>query len=86
MRITVTLDDRLYEDAQVLATRSHGSVAAVISEALRCFVAESNSVEAEVLPELPRWNGGTVKHGIDINDSSAVLAMLDEGREVDVLR
>lgn len=86
MRITVTLDDRLYEDAQVLATQSHGSVDAVISEALRCFIAESNSVEAEVIPELPRWSGGKVKHGIDINDSSAVLAMLDEGSEVDVLR
>ena len=86
MRTTVTIDDHLYEEAKVLAARTRGSVGSVISEALRRFVAESNSVEAETLPELPRWNGGPVKPGIDINDTSAVLGMLDEGRDIDVLR
>ena len=86
MRTTVTIDDHLYEEAKVLAARSHGSVGSVISEALRRFVAESNSVDAEELPVLPRWSGGPVKPGIDINDTSAVLAMLDEGRDIDVPR
>ena len=86
MRTTVTIDDHLYEEAKVLAARSQGSVGSVISEALRRFVAESNSVDAEELPVLPRWSGGPVKPGIDINDTSAVLAMLDEGRDIDVLR
>jgi predicted transcriptional regulator len=86
MRTTVTIDDHLYEEAKVLAARSHGSVGSVISEALRRFVAESNSVEADALPDLPRWKGGQVKPGIDINDTSAVLAKLDEGRGIDVLR
>lgn len=86
MRTTVTIDDHLYEEAKVLAARSHGSVGSVISEALRRFVAESNSVDAEELPVLPRWSGGPVKPGIDINDTSVVLAMLDEGRDIDVLR
>jgi len=35
---------------------------------------------------LPRWRGGPAKSGIDINDTSAVLGMLDEGRDIDVLR
>ena len=82
----MTIDDHLYEEAKVLAARSQGSVGSVISEALRRFVAESNSVEAEELPVLPRWSGGPVKPGIDINDTSAVLAMLDEGRDIDVMR
>ena len=82
----MTIDDHLYEEAKVLAARSHGSVGSVISEALRRFVAESNSVDAEELPVLPRWSGGPMKPGIDINDTSTVLAMLDEGRDIDVLR
>jgi hypothetical protein len=86
MRTTVTIDDHLYEEAKVLAARSHGSVGTVISEALRRFIAESKTQPVEELPELPRWRGGPVKPGIDINDTSAVLAMLDEGREIDVLR
>jgi len=86
MRTTVTIEDHLYEEAKVLAARSHGSVGSVISEALRRFVAEANSDQAEDLPELPRWRGGAVRPGIDINDTSAVLGMLDEGRDIDVLR
>jgi len=86
MRTTVTIDDQLYEEAKVLAARSHGSVGTVISEALRRFIAESKTQPVEELPELPRWRGGPVKPGIDINDTSAVLAMLDEGREIVVLR
>lgn len=86
MRTTVTIDDHLYEEAKVLAARSHGSVGTVISEALRRFIAESKTQPVEELPELPRWRGGPVKPGIDINDTSAVLAMLDEGREIVVLR
>lgn len=86
MRTTVTIDDHLYEEAKVLAARSHGSVGSIISEALRRFLVESNAQELEQLPELPRWRGGPVKAGIDINDTSAVLGMLDDGRDVDVLR
>lgn len=86
MRTTVTIDDHLYEEAKVLAARTQGSVGSVISEALRRFLAESNSGEDPELPELPRWRGGPVKAGIDINDTSAVLGMLDEGRAFDVLR
>ena len=86
MRTTITIDDHLYEEAKVLAARSQGSVESVISEALRRFIADSHSKQAEELPELPRWRGGPVKPGIDINDTSAVLSMLDEGRHIDVLR
>lgn len=86
MRTTVTIDDHLYEEAKVLAARSHGSVGSVISEALRRFVAESKSQQSDELPELPRWRGGPVRPGIDINDTSAVLSMLDEGQDIDVLR
>ena len=86
MRTTVTIDDHLYEEAKVLAARSHGSVGSVISEALRRFVAESKASEGQPLPELPRWRGGPAKAGIDINDTSAALGMLDEGRDIDVLR
>ena len=86
MRTTVTIEDHLYEEAKVLAARSHGTVGSIISEALRRFVAESRHSGAESLPELPRWKGGQVKPGIDINDTSAVLGMLDEGRDIDVLR
>jgi len=86
MRTTVTIDDHLYEEAKVLAARSHGSVGSVISEALRRFVADSRIGEEQPPPELPRWRGGPVKAGIDINDTSAVLGMLDEGRDIDVLR
>lgn len=86
MRTTVTIDDHLYEEAKVLAARSHGSVGSVISEALQRFVAESKTQQVEDLPELPRWRGGPVKAGIDINDTSAVLGLLDDGRDIDALR
>jgi len=45
-----------------------------------------NGTSNDARSELPRWRGGQLPDGVDINDTSAVLAMLDEGVDIESLR
>jgi len=47
---------------------------------------DANGRQDDALRELPRWRGGQLPDGVDINDTSAVLAMLDEDVDIEFLR
>lgn len=86
MRTTVTLNDRLYEEAKVAAARQGTSVGSVIEDALAAYLARGASVPHQDLPPLPVTHGGWVLPGVDIDDNSALLELMDEGRPLDALR
>jgi hypothetical protein len=85
MRTTVTLRDSLYEEAKVAAARQGTSVGSVIEDALAAYLARAAEVAESDLPDLPVTQG-SIRQGVDINDSSALVELLDEGRPLDALR
>ncbi|MCX6461250.1 MAG: ribbon-helix-helix protein, CopG family [Actinobacteria bacterium] len=85
MRTTVTLRDSLYEEAKVAAARRGTSVGSIIEDALASYLARGAEVAEIDLPDLP-VTPGSIRQGVDINDASALVDMLDESRAPDALR
>ena len=81
MRTTVRLDDALLEQAKREAVRRNVTLAALIDEGLRLVLAQNtprNRREPKVRLPVCRRGGGTLP-GIDLNDTSALLDVM-EGR------
>jgi len=85
MRTTLTINDGLYEEAKVAAARRGTSVGSVIEDALADYLARAQQVAEMELSPLPVTDG-IICPGIDINDGSALLELLDEGRPLESLR
>lgn len=86
MRTTVTIDDRLYADAKVQAARSGRAVGSVIEDALRDYLERARVAQATDVGPLPSIKSGGVRPGVDLNDMSAVIDIMDEGIGPDALR
>lgn len=82
MRTTLNIDDALYRDLKSTAALAGRSVTSLVEEALRNLLRQQASVEE--LPPLPvsrSLDGLTdefMATGIDFNDTSEVLAWLDD--------
>ena len=86
MRTTVTINNTLYADAKVHAARSGRGVGSVIEGALRDYLERATSARPSDVTPLPTMRSGGVRPGIDLNDMSSVLELMDEGRGLDALR
>jgi Arc/MetJ family transcription regulator len=77
MRTTVTIDDDLLRQAKEQAARSGRTVSEFIEAALRESLSRRRRTPAPPakLPTSP----GAPRQGIDLDDSAALLALLDEG-------
>ena len=86
MKTTLQLPDALYREIKASAALSGRSITSVVEESLRRFLADATTVEdLPPLPVSPSRGGFTdefMATGIDVNDTSEVLAWLDqvEGR------
>jgi hypothetical protein len=85
MRTTLSIDDDLYRRAKAAAALRGSSVTSLIEEALRqALDAPANPTPVPDLP-VARETGGPLP-GIDLHDSRALAAVLDEGRSIDAVR
>ncbi len=86
MKTTLQLPDALYREIKASAALSGRSITSIVEESLRRFLADATTVEdLPPLPVSPSRGGFTdefMATGIDVNDTSEVLAWLDqvEGR------
>jgi hypothetical protein len=82
MRTTVRLDDALLEQAKREASRRRATLTALIEQGLRLVLAQSRSARERrrrvVLP-VSRAAGGVLP-GIDLNDSAALLDVMEKRR------
>lgn len=84
MRTTLNLDDELLLAAKELAVKNRTTLTAVIKDALRDKLRAPD--EAEHLPpaELPvSVMAGGVRPGVDLDDTAALLDLLEAGAPVD---
>jgi hypothetical protein len=88
MRTTVRLDERLLRQAKAVAAEERRTLTAVIDDALRQFLARRSAprskrerVELIILP-----GQGGLQPGVDLDDTAALLDLMDAGKPVDKLR
>lgn len=77
MRTTVRLDDDLLREAKKLAASRGITLTAVLDEALRSLLArrvEEGPLEA---PSLPVFAGRGLQPGVDLDDSAALLELME---------
>jgi plasmid stability protein len=90
MRTTIRLDDALLRRAKARAAASGRSLNDFISDAVRAALAPARG-EARVV-ELPTFPGGRLLPGVDLDDSAALLDLMESpvtygsGTEGSVLR
>ena len=80
MRTTIRIDDRLLAEAKAQAARSGRTLAAVVEDALRVALARRERRGLDRPPKLPISRGGRLQPGIDLDDSAALLDLM-EGAE-----
>jgi hypothetical protein len=77
MRTTINLDDDLLAEAKQVAARTGRTVASVVEDALRESLHRRNRT-AQGAVELPTFGEGGVQPGVDLDDSAALLDLLDQ--------
>ncbi|HMS86194.1 MAG TPA: CopG family transcriptional regulator [Nitrospira sp.] len=81
MRTTIRLDDHLLKSAKRLAHDTGKSLTAVIEDALRQTLArQTTSKQTRKSVKLTTVSGHGVRPGIDLNDSAALLAFMEQPR------
>jgi len=79
MRTTIRLDERLLAEAKQVAARTGRTLTAVIEDALRQSLAARKS-GGRVPARLPTFGEGGLQPGVDLDDSAALLSLMDEVR------
>ncbi len=77
MRTTIRLNDALLQKAKEYAVSSRRSLTSVIEEALRIMLARKQPPRPRQRIKLPTCNGNGVQPGVDLNDSGALLDMME---------
>jgi hypothetical protein len=78
MRTTLNLDDALLAEAKQVAARTGRSLAAVVEDALRESLHRRNRPGVRTV-ELPVFGEGGLQPGVDLDDSAALLELMDQG-------
>jgi hypothetical protein len=79
MRTTLRIDEQLLRDVKVVATESGRTITAVIEDLLRESLARRRQAPAKKRVTLPTFDGGGLMPGVDINNSAALLDIMEEG-------
>jgi hypothetical protein len=83
MRTTIRLNERLLAEAKQLAARSGRTLTAVIEDALRKALSESKRPKGSRPAALPTFRGTGLQPGVDLDDTSALLDLMEDHRDAD---
>jgi hypothetical protein len=81
MRTTIRLDDQLLSDAKALAARTGRTLTGVIEDALRAALAQRADGPSGEDVKLPTFDGDGLQPGVDLDDSAALLDVMESGRD-----
>lgn len=77
MRTTIRIDDRLLAEAKAQAARSGRTLTAVVEDALRAALRRRERPGGTRPPDLPTSPGGRLQPGVDLDDSAALLDLME---------
>lgn len=79
MRTTVRLDERLLREAKTFAARNGRTLTAVMEESLRQYLSRT-PVRADGQPfRMRTFEGSGLAPGVDLDDSAALLDVMEDG-------
>jgi plasmid stability protein len=78
MRTTINLDDALLAEAKQVAARTGRSLTAVVEDALRQSLHQRHPPTRRDI-ELPVFGEGGTRPGVDLDDSAALLDVMEQG-------
>ena len=81
MRTTIRLDDDLLVEVKQIAARSNKTLTSVIEDALREMLARQRKTEKRTSVRLTTASGGGLQPGVDLDDSAALLSLMEEFRD-----
>ena len=81
MRTTINLDDALLAEAKQVAARTGRSLTAVVEDALRESLHRRHPTTERAI-ELPVFGEGGMRPGVDLDDSAALLDVMEENDPV----
>jgi hypothetical protein len=79
MRTTIRLDDHLLSEAKQLAARTNRTLTSVIEEALRELLGRRREDVPREPVVLPTFGGQGLQAGVDLDDSAALLDLMERG-------
>lgn len=82
MRTTIRVDDELLLEVKQLAARSDRTLTSVIEDALREMLARQRKTEKRPQVRLTTVPGGGLQPGGDLDDSAALLSLMEESRDL----
>jgi hypothetical protein len=74
---TIQLDDHLFREVEKWAAQSNRSVQAVVEDAIKAALPRSKPPRTGPL-KLPTYGGSGLQPGVDLENRSAVLDLLDQ--------
>jgi putative antitoxin of VapBC-like toxin-antitoxin system len=77
MRTTVRLDEELLRDAKRLAAEERTTLTAVLEQALRELLMRRRQPRQRARAPLPTFRGRGLQPGVDLDDSAALLDLMD---------
>ncbi len=80
MRTTIQIDDDLLARAKVHAARTGRTLTALIEDALRAALAQGRASRHRERIELPVFGSGGLLPGVDLDDSAALLDVMEKER------
>ncbi|HUG06253.1 MAG: type II toxin-antitoxin system VapB family antitoxin [Chloroflexota bacterium] len=86
MRTTVRLDDRLLREAKAVAAQERRTLTAVIDDALRQFLARRSGPRNRVPAKLITFGSGGLRPGVDLDDTAALIDLIEAGEPLDKRR
>ncbi len=83
MRTTVRLDDDLLAQIKQFAAEQSMTLTAVLELALREMLARRERLRDERRTPLPTFRGNGLQPGVDLDDSSALLELMERSHDSD---
>ncbi len=77
MRTTINIDDGLLAEAKQVAARTGRSLTAVVEDALRESLHRRHRPALRIV-ELPVFGEGGLRPGVDLDDSAALLDLMEQ--------
>jgi hypothetical protein len=79
MQTTIQLDDAVLAQAIKLAREKGYDLSHLIEETLRDKIAPASNAVPQPFLRLTTVSGGGLRPGVDLNNSAAVLALMEQG-------
>jgi hypothetical protein len=80
VRTTIRIDDGLFLELKTRAASSGRTLGEVIEDALRAGLARQTRDPDGTGTRLPTFAGGAPRSGVDLDDSDALLDLMEGGR------